>query len=85
MGFAVGGEGVEEFAGDFGGDAWPGVLDFGGDFAIFHAEAQQYFAAAGHGVGGVVDEIVEHAAQAFGIEQEFDWRRGILQVDAGGF
>ena len=48
-------------------------------------ETQENFAALGHYVRGIVEQIEKDPAQAADIQPEPDGRRFILQFDAHGF
>ncbi len=48
-------------------------------------KTQKNFAALGHRVRGIVEQIEKDPAQAAGIQPEPDRRRFILQFDAHGF
>src|SRR5262245_37323901 len=60
-------KGLKQLAGDFWRNAAAGVLDFRDQFARHEGKAHNDVPAPGHGVGRVVNEVQEHAAQAIGI------------------
>ena len=67
-----------------GGDAGAGVLDFRDQKVTLPAEPQLDVAALGHGVGGVVEQIVEDPPQALGHEHHAHFRRRFGHFNAAG-
>ena len=65
---------MKKFPGDFRRHPRPGVFEFGNDFIFTQAKPHDDFAPFRHGVGGIVNDVIEHPAETFRIERNFDRR-----------
>src|SRR5262249_9753896 len=67
---AVRGERLEQLAAYLGRNPQSGILHFRDQFRIAYSKAQRDFSAVGHRVCGVVNQVVENAPQALGVNQQ---------------
>ena len=82
---AVADKRLEETFQDFRRDAASGVGDFRVQGIVGHAEANGYFSAVRHGLGGVDDEVVKDTLEPRWIERQPDGRRRLGHLDDDGF
>src|SRR5262249_37551284 len=59
MRFAVGGEGLEQLAGDRRGDARAAILNFGDHLAVADHDPKQDLSPFRHGIGRIMNEVVK--------------------------
>ena len=83
MGFAMRGERLEQVPGNLRGNARPGIFDFRHHLGWTAPKTQNDLAPGRHGIGGVMDEIVEDPAEPFRIEQQLDRRRRLFKLQRG--